>query len=270
MDLSLDDHGTPRPPVVLRLAGAVIGFEISSPHLAEVVGAFAHASVEPTDTTPGIWYRHAWFRGRMRFLRDDPLRTVKPTPVGTTVKLLLDDLQLSVALHATDDVFVHAGVVACDGRAIVLPGRSRVGKSSLVEALVRAGATYCSDEYARLTPDGRIAPFARPIQQRGSAGREIVDPYRLGAVADGPVEPGIVLFTRYVAEAAFAPVVVPPARAALDVFDNTVIAEVDPDRAIEAAAGLARRSVTIRTHRGEVDVTTDAILAMVQSVESPT
>ena len=269
MDLSLDDHGTPRLPVVLRLAGAVVGFEISSPHLAEVVDAFAHASVEPTNARPAIWYRFAWFRGRMRFLRDDPLRTVKPTPVGTTVKLLLDDLQLSVALHATDDVFVHAGVVACDGRAIVLPGRSRAGKSTLVEALVRAGATYCSDEYARLTPDGRIAPFARPIQQRGPAGREIVDPHRLGAVADGPVEPGIVLFTRYIADATFAPIVVPPARAALDIFDNIVIAEVNPDLATEAAASLARRSVTMRSARGEVDVAADAILAMVQSVESP-
>ena len=34
------------------------------------------------------------------------------------------------------------------GRAIVIPGRTFSGKSTLVAELVRAGATYYSDEYA--------------------------------------------------------------------------------------------------------------------------
>jgi len=59
---------------------------------------------------------------------------------------LLDQLGghliIHVAEHAPDYIFVHAGVVAWRGRAIILPGVSFAGKSSLVAELVRAGATY--------------------------------------------------------------------------------------------------------------------------------
>src|SRR5687768_17180193 len=59
-------------------------------------------------------------------------------------------LQATVAAHARGRVFVHAGVVGWRGRAIVLPGRSFAGKSTLVRALLAAGATYYSDEFAVL------------------------------------------------------------------------------------------------------------------------
>jgi len=46
-----------------------------------------------------------------------------------------------IAVHATERIFVHAGAVAHNGRLIVIPGMSFSGKSTLVAALVRAGAT---------------------------------------------------------------------------------------------------------------------------------
>ena len=52
---------------------------------------------------------------------------------------LLDALVCShVAQHAPDRVFVHAGVVAHRGRAILLPGLSMSGKSTLISELGRA------------------------------------------------------------------------------------------------------------------------------------
>jgi len=57
-------------------------------------------------------------------------------------------------------------VVAWRGRAILLPGRSYVGKSTLVMELVRAGAVYYSDEYAVLDARGRVHPFAQPVALR--------------------------------------------------------------------------------------------------------
>src|SRR5207244_3989987 len=59
-------------------------------------------------------------------------------------------LQLTVAEHARRRVFVHAGVVGWKDRAILIPGLSHSGKTTLVERLIRAGATYYSDEYAVL------------------------------------------------------------------------------------------------------------------------
>src|SRR5262245_4147876 len=49
-------------------------------------------------------------------------------------------VQLTVAEYAPRRIFVHAGVVGWKGRAIVIPGTSFSGKTSLVTELIRAGA----------------------------------------------------------------------------------------------------------------------------------
>src|SRR5262249_36246454 len=76
------------------------------------------------------------------------------------------DVQLHVAEMAPERVFVHAGVVAYQGRGILLPGRSFAGKSTLVRELVQAGAQYYSDEYAVLDADGAVHPYPRPLSIR--------------------------------------------------------------------------------------------------------
>lgn len=64
-------------------------------------------------------------------------------------------------LHA-----VHAGTVAWKGRALLVPGGSHAGKSSLVAELIRRGASYYSDEYALIDEDGRVHPYPRPLLLR--------------------------------------------------------------------------------------------------------
>jgi hypothetical protein len=76
------------------------------------------------------------------------------------------DLQLSVAEAARRRVFVHAGVVGWKGKAILVPGRSFTGKTTLTAALVRAGATYYSDEFAVLDTEGRVHPYLKPLSVR--------------------------------------------------------------------------------------------------------
>lgn len=80
-----------------------------------------------------------------------------------TFERLLEDF---LAEHAHPWLFVHAGVVGWQGQAIVLPGSSFSGKSTLVTALLGAGATYFSDEFAVLDGDGRVHPFPRRISLR--------------------------------------------------------------------------------------------------------
>src|SRR5215212_580180 len=76
------------------------------------------------------------------------------------------DLQLAVAEAARRRVFIHAGVVGWRGRAILIPGRSFTGKTTLTAELVRAGATYYSDEFAVLDSEGRVHPYAKPLSVR--------------------------------------------------------------------------------------------------------
>lgn len=71
-----------------------------------------------------------------------------------------------VVVGAPYRMFVHAGVVGWRGRAIVLPGPSHSGKTTLVAALLRRGASYLSDEYAVIDPSGRVHPYPRAPRVR--------------------------------------------------------------------------------------------------------
>ncbi len=94
--------------------------------------------------------------------------SVSSLPVDLEVAFGILDAQMRmhIALHAPDHVFVHAGAVGVGGQAIVLPGKSFAGKTTLAAALVRAGAEYCSDEYAALDADGRVHPYPKPLSVR--------------------------------------------------------------------------------------------------------
>ena len=81
--------------------------------------------------------------------------------------LLGGHMMIHVAEHAPEYVFLHAGVVAWEDRALLLPGQSHAGKSTLVAELVRAGATYYSDEFALLDSQGRVHRiYTRDIRMR--------------------------------------------------------------------------------------------------------
>jgi hypothetical protein len=60
---------------------------------------------------------------------------------------------LSVALHVTGDLCLHGSAAAFGDRAVVLDGHKRHGKSTLVKALVAAGARFIADDAARITSD---------------------------------------------------------------------------------------------------------------------
>ena len=85
----------------------------------------------------------------------------EPTRTMAGVEYLV---RMGMSEKSSDHAFVHAGVVSRHDRAILMPGHSFAGKSSLVRAFLEAGATYYTDECAvidgrGLTPDPtRLAP----------------------------------------------------------------------------------------------------------------
>src|SRR5512132_3614681 len=103
---------------------------------------------------------------RLNLLYGDHVRLVRSLDLDTVFETLESDLRLFVAELARHRVFVHAGVVGWKGKAIVMPGRSFSGKSTLVAELVKAGATYYSDEYAVFDSRGRVHPFLKPLEIR--------------------------------------------------------------------------------------------------------
>jgi len=165
-------------------------------------------------------------------------------------------LETSVSLHARGFVFVHAGVVGWRDRAIVIPGRSRSGKTSLVASLVRAGATYYSDEFAVLGPDGRVHAYPRAlwIRQQEPPRRRRCPAAELGArTGTEPLPVGRIVLTKHRDGARWRPRPLSPALAMLALLDNTGVARVQPEFSLAVLRRAACGATTVKSPRGEAD-----------------
>ncbi len=158
-------------------------------------------------------------------------------------------------------VFVHAGVVVAGSSAIVLPGRSFGGKSTLVKALVEQGAHYYSDEYAVLDEEGWVYPFPRPLMlrqpERHSLRLASTGPARsrVGLVASILHRPGARLELREMTAG----------ECSLAMFSNTVSARRLGARALEVLARVAgQASVRLAGLRGEAQEAASELLARQQ------
>ncbi|HEX7313437.1 MAG TPA: hypothetical protein VF297_05925 [Pyrinomonadaceae bacterium] len=173
------------------------------------------------------------------------------------------DLQLYVAERAPRRVFVHAGVVGWKGRAILLPGRSLSGKTTLVAELVRAGAEYYSDEYAVLDAEGRVHPYARPLAVREGEGlaqtRKRVEEFG-GRAGRKALPVGLVVVSRYERGGRFSPRRLSPGEGVLEMLSNTVSARRSPGRALAALSEVAARTVILAGARGEASHAAESIL----------
>jgi hypothetical protein len=154
---------------------------------------------------------------------------------------LESDLDLRVAaLAAPQRLFLRAGVVGWRGRAIVIVGRPHSGTSTLVAELLRAGASYYSDQYAVLDFDGRVHPFARPLWLCAAAG---INPARYRAeelratVGTQPLPIGVVVLPQY--RPKFRPRLAPMTvlAASAELVTSTVCAKSYPE---ETLAGLRK------------------------------
>jgi hypothetical protein len=170
------------------------------------------------------------------------------------------DVQLYVAEMAPDCVFVHAGVVGCKGRAILLPGRSLSGKSTLVEELIRAGADYYSDEYAVLDSAGGVHPYARPLSvRRPGVTKRPVNPAD-GHAAKKPIPVGLVVVSAFRPGGEWRPQRLSPGRGVLALLANTVSARRIPDIVLARLHQVVSDAPVVASERGEASHAVDSIL----------
>ena len=94
--------------------------------------------------------------GSLRLLIEQKTVSRTPFTVENLLESLDQSLHLAIAEFSPQAIFVHAGVCVRNGAAVIVPGRSRAGKSTLIKALADAGATYYSDEFAPILPDGSV------------------------------------------------------------------------------------------------------------------
>jgi hypothetical protein len=177
-----------------------------------------------------------------------------------------------VAEFAPRFIFIHAGVVTWHDRAIILPGTSRAGKSTLVRAFVNAGATYFTDEYAVLDAEGRVYPYLRQLSQRegpfGPAGRIDLarhapdpDAHRNGAAV------GLVVLTRYEDGGIWQAESLSAAEAMMAMSQHVIAIRRRPADAFAVMRLVAESAPVLEGARGDAEAAARHILASLDAAE---
>jgi hypothetical protein len=182
--------------------------------------------------------------------------------LGIAFELLDAQIRAHVALYAEDRIFVHAGVVGNGGGAIVIPGRSFSGKTTLVAELVRSGATYYSDEYAVLDYDGLVHPYPKPLSIRDEFAQQTDHPVAaLGGIAGEDSLPiRTILVCDYRPGGEWHPTVLTSGQGVLAMLSNTVAARTKPEEALRAVTRAVEGATVLQGDRGEASSVVDQLL----------
>jgi hypothetical protein len=197
-------------------------------------------------------------------------RLIGTSDQHSLIEAVKDHVHHTLAATAAQNLFLHAGAVAWHGKALLFPGRSHSGKSTLVRSLISAGAVYLSDEFAVLDENGFVHPFARPISLRTPAGRVRCRPSDIGGlVARHALPVGAIVFTRFSPRETFRPECLTAGRAVLEVLKHLVAIRAYPQRAIQMARAVTSRSLVIRSPRGDASSAAAEILNIVERSSAP-
>jgi hypothetical protein len=256
--------------------GVRIGLCCAAPAVLDAVDADAFCTRLP----PGWVPHHGPSRGVVRWyeidvgpsngtlrecsLRVGPDRLAASRDVGDVLRAFTAHAERLIAERAPNHLFVHAAVAGWHGRAVLLPGRSGAGKTTLVRACLDAGATYYSDEYAVLDRTGRVHPYARPLAIRGGAG----GPDRSAPAAAFGAPTGIdalpvdaIIVATYRPGARWRPRRLTPGQALLALMDQTVAARGSPAHSMPILRQVVVGAETLAGIRGEAATVADALAA---------
>lgn len=174
-----------------------------------------------------------------------------------SLDLLISRIRLTIAEFAEQIIFLHAGVIGWQNRAVIIPGKSFAGKTTLVAAFAKMGCEYFSDEYAMIDKDGLVHPFPKRLSIRG-----IVDDYtqvdfdveKLGGKrAQEPFPVGCVLVAEYKKERKTKPKLkeITLGEGVMASIANSISIRQNPKFVIEVLNKALQNSVVLKTERGE-------------------
>src|SRR5690606_4184085 len=181
--------------------------------------------------TPDLEFKFAVDENNDFFCYENGKLRSEPTSYTGHLHFYGSYFSIKIAEYARDVVFVHAGVAAWKDKAIVIPGNSYSGKTTLVAELVKCGAEYFSDEYAIFDSEGFVHPFPRDLQIRreGEHEQTKVPVAELGGTAaENRLPAGLIVITKYVPDAVWEPEVLSPGEAVVEMVPHTIPIRRDP------------------------------------------
>lgn len=156
--------------------------------------------------------------------------------------------------------FVHAGAIELGGTAVIFPGRSRWGKSTMVASLVDQGCGFLSDEYAVVSPEGSVFPFSKPIRLRYDGTALYKHPR--GVSAPGGLTCSAVVLTRYEEGSAWRPEPLSRGNAVLGILPNALQSREAPNQVLESLTALVRDAICCESVRGDGEPTIESLRAL--------
>jgi hypothetical protein len=146
-------------PLALELLGVPVRLETNDPELrARLALCYARSVADPRRAALLGTVERGPHGFRVAVEARAPRYEADPT---AAVRALNHDLLQALMARCRAHYFVHAAVLVWRGHALVLPGLSRAGKSTLALALVLEGAGYLSDELLAYTSAGKAEPLPR-------------------------------------------------------------------------------------------------------------
>ena len=194
-------------------------------------------------------------------------RIARTLDMGEIFETLADNLQTVSVLLAQDYLFLRAGAAGWQGQAILLPGAD-VGTTTLLTALLKAGATYYGDFYTLLDPEGNIHPYLTPLMVRDDSGENAsrVPVEEVGGISGRePLPLGLVAWLEYAPGARWRPRLLTPGRSVLELLQSTMAAR-RPDFALPILGQAVTRARLIKSKRGEAEATVRPLLGQLSSV----
>ncbi|HEY9614635.1 hypothetical protein [Allocoleopsis sp.] len=263
--------------ITFIIYGLRIGIRVNEPSVLELLTNYLPPQWEPS-VSPIVDKLYSLIvagnsphhnrSNRYHRLYDEQAELTRTQELEEIFEILDSELRLWVGVSVQHRLFVHAGVVGWRGRAIVIPGRSFSGKTTLVAALVKAGATYYSDEYAVFDTEGLVHPYPRPlsIRQQGGERTKRCSVEELGGQAGKDVIPvGLIINTRYQPKGQWCPSPISSGQAVLALLDNTLVARLRPEFALPILSRAVSGVLALEGERGE---TQDVAVALLQQLDA--
>ena len=240
------------PEVALQMASRALALGWTRSSSTSIDAEFVLRRIAAAGA-PSLWLQRLECNGRVLH---------GPCAAPEALDAFENHAKIEMAYRAADYLFVHAGVVGWRGGAIVMPGRSYAGKTTLVAALVERGAEYYSDEFALIDRDGLVWPYPVPLSVRhpdGTSTRMTVESLggRAGRVAL-PVR--LIAVTQYRRAARWRPKRLSSAEAMLALMDNTVAATRPPADTMPILRTTALAASSVRSLRCDARRTAAALL----------
>jgi hypothetical protein len=180
---------------------------------------------------------------------------------------LIRTLDDAIVPRLTTARAVHAGAVLWHEHALLLPGRTHAGKSSLVTELLRRGATYLSDEYAVIDSEGLVHPYPRALLVRNGRPEQVpMLPAECNApVGEAPSPVGWILSLQYLPGSTWDVRVVTQSEALLILLRNTPHIMTESPGMVQVFERAVRAATCYVGHRSEAADAVDHIMRMINS-----